>query len=249
MSEEEKKAIEDLKKKLSYCELEYEQNGSLSIGKFDAIKEAIIVISNLQKENEDLNRKRLNGTLSDGYHTYNDLYYQRCILFATICNSNKNISWKSKRHNDGKKCFDSDNWFIVGIDTPNGSYTYHYEIKYWDLFEVQELKKGKEWDGHTEKDVTRLLSLEKLTKNLQKENEELHKEINQRIKLKLENEKTADDLYNKIKILQKELDKKDKVINYIAKHTYIRTGENGVLGTITEEVIEHFYKKAEEENE
>ena len=61
-------------------------------------------------------------------------------------------------------------------------------------------------------------------------------------------------LRNKIKTvrkernkLQKELDKKDKVINYIAKHTYIRTGENGVLGAITEEVIEHFYKKAEEE--
>lgn len=51
-----------------------------------------------------------------------------------------------------------------------------------------------------------------LISNLQKENEELHKEINQRIKLKLENEKTADDLYNKIKILQKELDKKDKEI-------------------------------------
>ena len=43
---------------------------------------------------------------------------------------NKDISWKSKRHSDGKKCFDSDNWFVVGIDTPEGSYTYHYEMKY-----------------------------------------------------------------------------------------------------------------------
>ena len=72
---------------------------------------------------------------------------------------NKNIAWKSKRHSDGKKCFDSDNWFIVGIDTPEGSYTYHYEMKYWKLFDVQELELGKKWDGHTEKDVTRLLSL------------------------------------------------------------------------------------------
>lgn len=95
-----------------------------------------------------------------------------------------------------------------------------------------------------ERDIRTVLNL---ISNLQKENEELHKEINQRIKLKLENEKTADDLYNKIKILQKELDKKDEVINYIAKHTYIRTGENGVLDTITEEVIEHLYKKVEEE--
>ena len=81
-------------------------------------------------------------------------------MFATICNLNKDISWKSKKHSDGKKCFDSDNWFIVGIDTPEGSYTYHYEMKYWNMFNVQELEKGKEWDGHTEKDVTRLLTLE-----------------------------------------------------------------------------------------
>ena len=116
-------------------------------------------IDEQSKEIEELENQRQNGNLSDGYHTYNDLYYQRCVLFATICNLNKNISWKSKKHNDGKKCFNSDEWFIVGIDTPKGSYTYHYEIKYWDMFEVQELEKGKFWDGHTEKDVDRLLSL------------------------------------------------------------------------------------------
>lgn len=112
-----------------------------------------------KEKNKKLEIQRQNGTLSDGFHTFNDLYYQRCILFATICNLNKNIAWKSKKHNDGKKCFDSDEWFIVGIDTPEGTYTYHYEIKYWDLFTIQELEKAKEWDGHTEKDVTRLLSL------------------------------------------------------------------------------------------
>ena len=125
--------------------------------------EAIETVLDLyQKEKEKNNKieiQRQNGTLSDGFHTFNDLYYQRCILFATICNLNKNIAWKSKKHNDGKKCFDSDEWFIVGIDTPEGTYTYHYEIKYWDLFTIQELERGKKWDGHTEKDVTRLLSL------------------------------------------------------------------------------------------
>ena len=50
-------------------------------------------------------------------------------------------------------------WFIVGIDTPEGSYTYHYEDNYFSLFDCEELECGKHWDGHTEKDVTRLLSL------------------------------------------------------------------------------------------
>lgn len=54
-------------------------------------------------------------------------------------------------------------------------------------------------------------------------------------------------ILNLISKLQTDIEIKDKVINYIAKHTYIRTGENGVLGTITEEVIEHLYKKVEEE--
>ena len=98
--------------------------------------------------------------ISDGYHTFEDLYYQRCVLFASICNQNRHISWKSKKHYDGEKCFDG-NWFIVGIDTPDGSYTYHYEMKYWNMFTIKELENGKEWDGHTEENVTRLLSLGK----------------------------------------------------------------------------------------
>ena len=98
--------------------------------------------------------------LSDGYHTFNQLYHQRAVLFAIIVNQNKDISWKSFKHSDGHYCFDEDGeMFIVGIDTPKGSYTYHYHKKYWDMFKCQELEYGKEWDGQTEEDVTRLLSL------------------------------------------------------------------------------------------
>jgi hypothetical protein len=101
------------------------------------------------------------GEISDGYHTFNQLYHQRAILFATIVNQNKDIAWKSYKHSDGKYCFDSNGeWFIVGIDTSEGSYTYHYSKEYWNYFKCKELDCGKEWDGHTEEDVTRLLSLE-----------------------------------------------------------------------------------------
>ena len=96
--------------------------------------------------------------LSDGFHTFRQLYYQRMMLFATIVKQNKERSWKSLRHEDGELCFGG-GWFIVGIDTPEGSYTYHYENNYFSLFDCVELERGKHWDGHTEKDVTRLLSL------------------------------------------------------------------------------------------
>ena len=96
--------------------------------------------------------------LSDGFHTFRQLYYQRMMLFATIVRQNKDKAWKSLRHEDGELCFGG-GWFIVGIDTPEGSYTYHYEDSYFSLFDCEELERGKHWDGHTEKDVTRLLSL------------------------------------------------------------------------------------------
>ena len=125
---------------------------------YDSSDNGIVYTALKEKEKQDELIK--SGDLSDGYHTFNDLYYQRCVLFASIVNTHKDISWKSFKHEDGKYCFDSNGeWFIVGIDTPEGSYTYHYEKKYWDMFKCKELETGKHWDGHTEKDVTRLLSL------------------------------------------------------------------------------------------
>ena len=100
------------------------------------------------------------GDLSDGYHIFNSLYEQRMILFAALVKAYKDKAWKSYRHEDGEYCFGG-GWFIVGIDTPEGSYTYHYENKYWNMFACQELSRGKHWDGHTEADAeTRLMSLE-----------------------------------------------------------------------------------------
>ena len=96
--------------------------------------------------------------LSDGFHTFRQLYYQRMMLFAVIVKQNKNRAWKSLRHEDGELCFGG-GWFIVGIDTPEGSYTYHYEDNFYSLFDCEELECAKHWDGHTERDVTRLLSL------------------------------------------------------------------------------------------
>ena len=95
---------------------------------------------------------------SDGYHTFGQLYYQRMMLFSVIVNEHPTISWKTLRHEDGELCFGG-GWFLVTIDTPEGSYGYHYETKYWDLFECKALTQAKHWDGYNEEDVTRLLSL------------------------------------------------------------------------------------------
>lgn len=98
------------------------------------------------------------GEFSDGYHSFNDLYEQRLYLSAALFNTFKEKAWKSTRHSDGKPCFDGE-YFIVGIDTPEGPYTYHYEMAHWALFDVAILNCAPEWDGHTDKDVGRLMSL------------------------------------------------------------------------------------------
>ena len=95
--------------------------------------------------------------ISDGYHTFADLYEQRLILSAALAKNNPH-AWKSKRHEDGSDPFGG-GWFIMGFDTDEGCYTYHYELKDWDLFQCKELDKGKPWDGHTSNDVLRLLSI------------------------------------------------------------------------------------------
>ena len=95
--------------------------------------------------------------ISDGYHTFADLYEQRLILSAALAKNNPH-AWKSKRHEDGSVPFGG-GWFIMGFDTDEGSYTYHYELKDRDLFQCKELDKGKPWDGHTSRDVRRLLSI------------------------------------------------------------------------------------------
>lgn len=96
------------------------------------------------------------GGISDGYHTFDELYYHRMVLFSVICNQNKEKAWKSWLHDDGTMYED---YFIVGIETDEGHYTYHYHKKYWEWFNVKELDKAPKWDGHVPDDVIRLLTL------------------------------------------------------------------------------------------
>lgn len=97
----------------------------------------------------------IDGNTSDGYHTFNELYFHRCVLFSVICNQNRELAWKSKQHDNGTMF---DGMFIVGIETPLGQCTYHYDIEHWDLFAVKELEFAPKWDGHTPDDVLKRLS-------------------------------------------------------------------------------------------
>lgn len=96
------------------------------------------------------------GSLSDKYHTYDELYYNRMVLFAVVCNTYKSKAWKSWQHHDGSMFHD---YFIVGVETPEGQFSFHYHKDFWDKFKVVQLMYAPEWDGHVTSDITRLLSL------------------------------------------------------------------------------------------
>ncbi len=95
--------------------------------------------------------------ISDGYHSFEELYFHRMILFSIICKMFKKEAWRSKKHYDNTMFED---YFIIGINTPNGQYSYHYHKNFWNYFdEIKELEKAPEWDGHTSDSIERLLSL------------------------------------------------------------------------------------------
>ena len=101
------------------------------------------------------------GEVSDGYHTFNELYEYRLLynasMFNELAKQNLYDVHKSKRHSDGEVPFGDSNWFIVMAELPTGQISNHYEMKDWDLFQIPEKEKANGWDGHTPKDVAERL--------------------------------------------------------------------------------------------
>lgn len=97
------------------------------------------------------------GEISDGYHTFNELYSYRMLYNAAFFNLlPKQLVHKSKRHHDGEECFGG-GWFIVMANLPTGQISNHYELKDWDLFQIPEKEIADEWDGHTPQEAAERL--------------------------------------------------------------------------------------------
>ena len=94
--------------------------------------------------------------VSDGYHTFGELYEHRAALSAALFCTYSNLSWKSKKHHDGTMIDDES--FIVGMQTPFGRISYHYNLRLWDWFPVQEYPFAPEYDGHTSQDTIERLN-------------------------------------------------------------------------------------------
>lgn len=105
------------------------------------------IINNLIKK-EQVNT----NMISDGYHTFGELYEHRITLFIALC--------RIIQHHDLKyvwRCQTDPDWFLLGIDKASGhQITYHLPMSKWNetefAYTVTE-KEKPEFDGHTSKDV------------------------------------------------------------------------------------------------
>lgn len=130
----------------------------------------------MKKKTLELNLKSIEDSvaISDGYHTFDELYDHRITLYIALCKSTQNHDetaveyggvrprnrvWRSKFHSDGSNY---DGWFIMGINQHQGEQiSYHIPNERWNETDfAQTLDKAPEFDGHTSADVlTRIKSL------------------------------------------------------------------------------------------
>lgn len=114
----------------------------------------------LTRIDEAAREEKITENTSDGYHTFKELYEFRKLYNAALFNEwqkeGKYMVHKSKRHSDGELCFGG-GWFIVMAQLPTGQISNHYELKDWDLFQIDELERAAKWDGHTAQDVAKRL--------------------------------------------------------------------------------------------
>lgn len=102
--------------------------------------------------------------VSDGYHTFDELYEHRIELYLCLTNlifktPGAPLIWKSRKHSDGTTFA---GWFVLGIGSnPGEQITYHLPEKYWSQLQwAREMATAPEWDGHGPQDVlTRLIKL------------------------------------------------------------------------------------------
>lgn len=102
------------------------------------------------------------GEISDGYHTFNELYAHRSALFIALMRQLPGMSWRSRLQDDGTSF---PGWFLAGMGLPTGMISYHLADQYWaelDDSGIYTFPSAPKWDGHMPKDVvTRLLKWRK----------------------------------------------------------------------------------------
>lgn len=98
--------------------------------------------------------------VSDGYHTFGELYAHRIQLWITLCRllaAVKANVWRSAFHSDGSTF---EGWFALGLESePGKQITYHLPMERWhDCDFAEALEVAPPFDGHSSDDVLKRLA-------------------------------------------------------------------------------------------
>ena len=113
----------------------------------------------MKKLKLDLKSIEAEVSISDGYHTFDELYEHRITLYIALCRwvhnalGKRSGVWRSHTHSDGSKY---DGWFLLGINEKAGEQiTYHIPNIRWSEtdFAITRDNNAPEFDGHTSADV------------------------------------------------------------------------------------------------
>lgn len=93
--------------------------------------------------------KIIGNDISDGYHTFAELYDHRCLLYLNWCLETPNAcSWRP----------DFEGWFLLYRETSAGQISYHLPNTLLPLIEGKiEHDDDAKWDGHSSQDVANRL--------------------------------------------------------------------------------------------
>lgn len=96
--------------------------------------------------------------VSDGFHTFGELYEHRCLLYVALMRAHPALAWRARLHADGSS---QAGWWIGGLKLPTGEeITYHLPESSWSLLDggqIETLPRAPKWDGHTSTDVVHRL--------------------------------------------------------------------------------------------
>lgn len=99
------------------------------------------------------------GKISDGYHTFDELYEHRIVLWKALCrvmaerhHRSTDLVWRTRLHSDGSSF---PGWFVLGMGYNAGEQiTYHLPDKEWASCDFAlELPQAPEFDNHSPSDV------------------------------------------------------------------------------------------------
>jgi hypothetical protein len=109
---------------------------------------------NITELNIEINKLEDKGQISDGYHTFEELYDHRCLLYLALCIKYKDYCYYTYTNSDGSTW---DGWFLLVLNHPDiKQISYHLPIElvdYCSLVDIKFKDKSDDYDGHSSKNV------------------------------------------------------------------------------------------------